>query len=451
MTQIDNGRGDMRHYRKSHFVLAAIVLALGGASRAQAGAFLIREQGAAATALSTAGAAAGGVGLSSMFWNPATITDAPGWQSSWSVSGVFPSATITAQPGSALLPLGASSGQILRSAAVPASYSTYQLNDRWWLGLAVNSPFGLASRNPNVWAGSPYGIDSKVSSFDINPTIGFKLNRMISFGVGLQAEWLHAYQSEAIDLPPPFGTGFGTATIKGSTWGWGFTAGATVKPWRGTELGVGYRSSVRETTDSGKAIFSAFNPPTQPLPPGVYPASFSLPLPDIVTIGVRQRVTPLLTLLGGFEWDHWSRLGAVAVTNPGPGPLPPAGAVYTVIPFNYRDGWLASLGAQYQWSPKLVLRGGLAYERSPIDDANRSIALPDSDRVWVSIGAGYRLTPKLSADVAYAHLFAQAGTITETTPVPFVATTEGHADIISVSLNYRWDNPSPPRPVVARY
>lgn len=429
----------------------AILSFAAATSGAKAGAFLIREQDAIATSLSTAGAAADGAGLGSMFWNPATITDYAGWQSSWSVSGIFPSANITAQPGSALLPLGASSGQILQAAAVPASYSSYQVNDRWWLGLAINSPFGLVSRNPDLWAGSPLGITSKVYSFDINPTIGFKVNDWLSLGVGLQAEWFEAYQSQAVALPPPFGPGFGTSSLRGSSWGWGYTVGATVKPWAGTEIGLGYRSRVNEDMTNGTLIISAFNPPLQPLPPGTYPAQLNLTLPDIVTLGVRQRITPALTLLAGFEWDHWSLLGDPAVTNPGPGPIPPRGAVYKTIPFNYQNGWLASLGAQYQWSRKLVLRAGLADEKSPITDANRSITLPDSNRIWLSVGAGYQFTPKLSADIAYAHLFSESGTITNPPPIAFVGTTQAHADLVALSLNYRWDNPAPPPPVTAKY
>ena len=67
--------------RASHLLgtLAGVSLAaLGAVSTAQAGAFAIREQSATAQGLSFAGAASGSGGLSSVFWNPATITMAPG-------------------------------------------------------------------------------------------------------------------------------------------------------------------------------------------------------------------------------------------------------------------------------------------------------------------------------------------------------------------------------------
>ena len=437
-----------QRWSQAAFATAAF---LGVVSEAHAGAFMIREQSAEATALSTAGAAAGGAGLGSMFWNPATITDFAGWQSSYSITGVFPSANITAGPGSALLPLGNSSGQILQSAVVPASYSSYQINDRLWLGLANNGPFGSISANPSVWAGSPYGITSKIFSLDFNPVVGFKVNQYLSLAAGLQAEYFKAYQSQAVALPPPFGPGFQTAILKGSSWGFGYTLGATLKPWDGTEIGVGYRSSVQEDIDHGKVTFSGANPPAQPLAAGTYPAAVNLRLPDEITIGVRQRITSSFAVLGGFEWDHWSLLGSVPVAYPGPGPTPPVGTTYSVINFNYRNGWLASLGGEYQWNSRLVLRAGAAYESSPITDATRQITLPDANRIWASVGIGYKVSNKLALDFSYSHLFPEAGKITDVAPVPFVATTSGHDDMVAVGLTYRWDNPAPPPVVSAKY
>src|SRR5262249_10153662 len=147
-----------------------------GTSGAHAGAFLLREQSTIGSGLSTAGAAAGGAGLGSMFWNPATITDYPGWQSSWSGTGNAPPANIKANPGPTVLGLGSQSGDIGQDAVVPASYDSYQLNDKIWLGLATYAPFGLVTSNPPVWAGSFSGISSKIVSFDVNPTIAYKIN-----------------------------------------------------------------------------------------------------------------------------------------------------------------------------------------------------------------------------------------------------------------------------------
>jgi long-chain fatty acid transport protein len=436
-------RASIRTALSASVAVCALSAAIPGA---KAGSFLIREQSTIGSGLSTAGAAAGGAGEGSEFWNPATITDYPGWQSSWSVTGIFPSANITAQPGSTLLPLGSKSGDIGQDAMVPASYDSYQLNDKIWLGLATYSPFGLVTRNPPIWAGSFSGISSKILSFDVNPTVAYKINDAFSVAVGFQAMWFRAFQSSALTLPGVAGaTALTTSALSGSSWGYGFTLGATWKPMDGTELGVGYRSSIREDVKGSASLGSAVGA----LPAGTYDVGVKFDLPDMITVGLRQKITPLMTLLAGFEWDGWSKLGTVPVV--ARGPFPPAGATLSSIAFNYNDGWLASLGGEYQWNPNLTLRAGVAYEKSPIDDANRTITLPDSDRIWASIGATYKMSEKLSLDIAYSHLFPVDGTITNTTPVAFFGTTTSHIDIVSVGFKYRWDAPAAPAPIIAKY
>jgi hypothetical protein len=55
-----------------------------------AGGFGIDAQSATAMGLSIAGAASGSAGLSSILWNPATVTTNPGLLSEWHASLVFP-------------------------------------------------------------------------------------------------------------------------------------------------------------------------------------------------------------------------------------------------------------------------------------------------------------------------------------------------------------------------
>jgi long-chain fatty acid transport protein len=440
-------RGDSEFGPKLGKAALAAAALTASTCQSMAGGFLVREQSTQALGTSMAGVAAGGGGLGSMFWNPATMTDYPGMESSYSFSGVAPNSKITAHPGSTLLPLGASSGQISRDALVPASASSYQLSDKFWLGLSMASPFGTVTRNPNVWAGSPFGIDTKITTINVNPNVAYRVNDWLSIAAGMQIERFQASQSQAISLPAPFGPGLAQGTLKGYSYGLGYTLGATLKPWAGGEIGVGYRSRVQESVN-GTVNFGATTP-QQPLPAGIYLAHLDLTLPDEVTVGLRQRVTSSLTLLTGFEWTDWSLLGSLPVTNPGTGPLPPAGATYSKINFNYRNGWMASAGAEYIWNDNLTLRAGTAYERSPVTDANRQITSPDADRIWVSVGAGYRFTPKLTGEFAYSHLFVKSGSITYTTPVAFIGTADSSSDIVSLGLNYRWDDPT--KPIKAKF
>lgn len=84
-----------------------------------------------------------------------------------------------------------------------------------------------------------------------------------------------------------------------------------------------------------------------------------------------------------FRSSHlnWSRIGISAVA---------AVPFSTTLPFQYKDGWLFSLGAECAWARTLTLHGGTGLEKSPITDGVRIPLLPDNDRYWASVGGTYK-------------------------------------------------------------
>lgn len=443
----------MRTSRLSTVLATVSLMTLVAAtSAAQAGAFGIREQSATAQGLSFAGTASGSGGLSSIFWNPATITMAPGWQSENHFAVILPDARINPVPPTPTIGFGPS-GNIGLDAIVPSSYGSYQVNDRLWLGLAVNGPFGLATKPNQDWAGQIYSRSSRIFSANFNPIVGFKVNEWLSIGGGPMVEYFDVHLKRAV--PPnrnprfaPLATlpGAPGLTLEGDDVGVGFSAGVTVTPFNGTQIGVGFRSSIHhELEGSLRAPFL------------VTPVTAKVNTPEQLTVGLTQQLTPDLKLDLGFEWMNWSRLGSPAVV------LPTAG-VTGPITLNYRDGYHYSVGLEYQATRELTLRTGLAYEESPIGIDNRSTRIPDNDRIWASIGAGYRWNEKLSFDVAYSHLFVRDTKIAisslpgsntaefATAGLPFFADVDSRVDIVSVGLKYRWDNPVKPipAPIVAK-
>ena len=83
-------------------------------------------------------------------------------------------------------------------------------------------------------------------------------------------------------------------------------------------------------------------------------------------------------LLGTIEWTNWSRFGAFPSTVP-----LRCWAIGKSLTANWHDSWLYSVGLEYDYSQKLTLRTGVAFEKSPIQNATeRLIQVPDSDRWW---------------------------------------------------------------------
>jgi long-chain fatty acid transport protein len=81
------------------------------------------------------------------------------------------------------------------------------------------------------------------------------------------------------------------------------------------------------------------------------------------------------------------------------------------LPFQYRDGWFYSVGAEYALDPKVTLRAGVAYEVTPITDQVRMPILPDNDRVWLSASFSYKVLPNLITDVGYSHIWVKDANI----------------------------------------
>ena len=86
------GQGMSSRLKAALFTATALTAVVLGAADVRAGGFAIREQSAYGQGTSFAGIAAGG-SLSAMFWNPATMTQNPGFSTESSMSLLFPYST----------------------------------------------------------------------------------------------------------------------------------------------------------------------------------------------------------------------------------------------------------------------------------------------------------------------------------------------------------------------
>src|SRR5438105_2588103 len=137
--------GGRMGFLRAGTALGLLVIA---SAHANAGGFAVREQSVYGQGSSFAGVAAGGA-LSSMYWNPATMTQVPGIVSETDVSGLIPYSANT-PTGGTLAGLGfPGTSNVADAAFVPAGYTSYQLTPNLWLGLSINAPFGLSVNFPD--------------------------------------------------------------------------------------------------------------------------------------------------------------------------------------------------------------------------------------------------------------------------------------------------------------
>ena len=182
---------------------SALGLLVVATAQASAGALAVHEQSAFGQGASYAGVAAGG-SLSTMFWNPAAMTQFPGVQSASSY-GFFPSVRNTPAAGSTYFgsPFAVSAAlsiRIRRRSFRPATCRTSS-GPNLWLGMSLNSPFGLSVGFPESWVGRDFAAgDTSLRTYNAAPSIAYQINNWISVGVGVQIQYAKASLQHGVSV-----------------------------------------------------------------------------------------------------------------------------------------------------------------------------------------------------------------------------------------------------------
>jgi long-chain fatty acid transport protein len=108
------------------------------------------------------------------------------------------------------------------------------------------------------------------------------------------------------------------------------------------------------------------------------------------------------------------------------------------------DTFRFSLSATFTPTNSWTFRVGTAYDQTPTPN-ERLITprIPDNDRFWLAIGAGYKFTDSLMFNLGYAHLFFDDAKIYKSVSNPEDAVRgglrgkfSGKADIVSAELQW---------------
>ncbi len=306
---------------------------------------------------------------------------------------------------------------------VPNLYYVQKVRETLSLGLAVNVPFGLATKYGDDWMGRYHGVESDLSVIGISPTVAVQvLPDLLSLGGSLNIEYADAKLTNAID----FGTilmGAGTtpqtldgfADLTGDDWALGYSLGllCTITP--DTRIGISYRSKVDHKL-SGDVDFDVPPVARAILNAGGLSNYFTdthatarLTLPETIACGVFQRISKCFAVMADVSWTRWSRFKELTVNFD-------SGQAPSTTEENWEDTMCYRLGINYSPDDRWIIRAGTAYDESPVKTAYRTPRVPDNDRVWLTLGAGYQVTGDLRLDLSYAHLFisdAKSNLLTE--------------------------------------
>jgi long-chain fatty acid transport protein len=396
--------------------LALAALALPGA--AQANGFALDIQGLFSNGTATAGAASAH-DPAGQFANPAVLASLAGTQVVAGGMVIAPRAPYTDGGSTLLTGTGAdlgtpgANGDGGKTGASPWLFASQRLSPDLALGFSFYAPFGTRTdygKGSNFY-GRYQGVESTIESIAFGPALAWRATDRVALGVSAAARRDRAIIGQAFDLGSmcagtPGCTGFAPGTSDGygrfeaNGWGWTATAGLTVDPLPGTQLGAAYR---HESTSKVKghmsfdALSRAFFTGAGATIDGDPGATLKLPLPDFLTVSASQRLGDSLQLLAAFQYTFWSRFDELSLE-----PTDPANGIGPLASKQgFRNAFRLSGAAVYTVRRGLDLFGGVAFEQSPITTRYRQVTLPERDSLLAGAGLEAAVWRGLSAGACY--------------------------------------------------
>jgi long-chain fatty acid transport protein len=482
-----------RHRRTPVATAVAAALAL-AAGQAHGSAFGLAEQAGSGQGNAFAGGAAAAEDASTVWFNPAGMSRLARPEVAASVHLITPSIKFRNDGSLAAAgqPLGHDGGDAGTLNIVPNLALTMPLTKEWSIGLGLNVPFGLVTHYGEGWIGRYQGVKSEVETINVSPAVSYKFDRF-SIGVGANYQRIDATFTSAVNYSGALAqvaSGFAAAgvpgftaatvaaiagatpgldanaTIDGDDSAWGWNVGVLFDLDRNSRIGVAYRSKIKYDI-TGNARFDI---PTLPaLPPALAPAvtgvanflvtpsaanannpqlaatgvRSTIEVPDKVNASYFRTLNDRWDIMADVQWTRWSTIKDLTFTRAN-------GTVLQSTPFNWDDSWRYSVGANYRYNDKLMLRGGVAFDETPISDEFRTVRLPDSDRWWLSVGAQYKFAPNMKLDAGFTYIIADKVDINKTGDPPSCTSTpacvggfglvKGHYDasvtILSAQFTY---------------
>ncbi len=336
---------------------------------------------------------------SAIHYNPAGMTQLPGFQQAFGVAFISPNTTFKIPTGDRVEndlggPVGLPpSGQLF----ITGSLASLKLtdSDRVWLGLGLKSLFGFANKYPK---GGPFATTitrSQLPFVDIKPTMAVKITGMVSIGLGADIFTFASFIGEGHAETQFIGVGNIPGTqpgdlieINGSGTTAGLNASILLTPWRNAtrkplvNIGFIWRSQAVLPLD-GELLANGRH---------VADVSSSIKFPESYEGGLA--VWPIRNTQ--YEWKietdvHYVRWRTIRNFD-----LHLSNGVSLYQPQKWKNAVTVAIGTEFTWLKlaalpdwDIALRTGYIRSPSPIPDNNFNPAFPDSDNHTFSIGTGF--------------------------------------------------------------
>lgn len=399
----------------------AVVLGSLASTNASAAGFQLAEYSATGLGRAYAGEAAMADNASAQWRNPAMLTYLEGTQVSGGVLYVDPNINVKGKANGAYT----EAKDIAHSAPVPNLYVSHQINDQYFVGLALSSNYGMETELDKSFSATQYGNQAKVMTVEAVASLGYKINDQLSLGGGVR--FVTGEGHFGATLP---GTTTNLKYMEGTDSSWGYVLGGAWQINDTNRIGLAYKSEVMMDFEGhGEGLAFELELPGFS---GKQPGKLSIALPATAEIASFHQLTPKWAMHTSINWTQWSSFDKLTAEFNN-------GQVSDIKEENWKDNFRFALGTTYSLNEKLSLRAGAAYDMSAVDDENRTTTIPETDRTWLSAGASYAFTKQFTLDGGLTYIMARSAPIKESgTFYDFEGEMSGDVWIAGIQANYRF-------------
>jgi long-chain fatty acid transport protein len=265
------------------------------------------------------------------------------------------------------------------------------------LGVGIYTPFGSGLKWDDNWQGRYITREIALQTIFAQPTLSYKINEKLSFGVGYVVAYGNVKLRQAVPIQDANGND-GSGELTGTAWGRGFNAGVRYKLTNRLILGLSYRSGVNMYTQTGNAKFKVASALADSFPNTKFKTT--LPLPAVGSFGIGYHPTTKLTIQADVNYVFWNRYDSLRFDF--------AQNTEQLQDINspriYKNTITYRLGINYAFSKKFAVMLGGIWDESPVQDGYVTPDLPDADRLVGTGGIAYRPHGKLTITAAVEYV-----------------------------------------------
>ena len=190
-------------------------------------------------------------------------------------------------------------------AGAPNLYYVHPITDKLVAGIGLVSPFGTDTDYSDDFFGRFSGTVTNLVTIDINPSIAYKVNDVISIGGGFSIQTADVTLDSRIPLGPA--SGDGSFEADGDSVGFGVNVGITVDLPDSSRLGFSVRSGITHDIDAD-TVFDL--PASNPLSAfgGEFGADAEFESPATAYLAYLKPITSDYFITGGIRWTQWNPL-----------------------------------------------------------------------------------------------------------------------------------------------